>query len=215
MKKRKLYGNIYFILLLLLVSTIGIGFSSWLIGDNNINGDSGNVSVAIGTYNDAISINTKKGDNGVFPYTFCDKGLLNNTSYIENGLLKGESYAEITICLNVDVVKAKKYLDNYTNKNAAKIIGDIEYDGSFNFDYVNFIYLNTSDGKGTDGIYNSINGIKHFSLIHNTLLLYKDVYSLDLVFRFNVEATSLNRLLKDFNNNPVMKFQFGLEGINI
>lgn len=107
-KKLSIKLNHYiFILSLILISCIGVGFSSWIISGNNSSGK-GDVNINVGDYidnNGIASMNVEKEENGVKCFSFCKDGFVNDNAIdINNGYL----YAY----LKLDVNKIKEAYKN-------------------------------------------------------------------------------------------------------
>lgn len=117
-KKLSIKLNHYiFILSLILISCVGVGFSSWIIEGNNnsANGDVNiNVGEVNGLYSDAISIDTSKPNNGIEPLYYTTKGFINKDSSSTN-VPNSTSAGFYNIYFQFDINKCRNYFKDYNS----------------------------------------------------------------------------------------------------
>ena len=117
-KKLSIKLNHYiFILSLILISCVGVGFSSWIIEGSNSSGK-GDVNINVGEvnglYSDAISIDTSKPNNGIEPLYYTDKGFINKDSSSTN-VPNGSSAGYYNIYFKFDINKCRSYFKEYNS----------------------------------------------------------------------------------------------------
>lgn len=103
-----------FILSLILISCVGVGFSGWIIEGSNSSGN-GDVNINVGEvnglYSDAISIDTSKPNNGIEPLYYTTKGFINKDSSSEKGK-EPNSQSKAELGFNI-IIHGKKLVNNF------------------------------------------------------------------------------------------------------
>ena len=159
MKHKKPTGNILFILTLVLISSVGIGFSSWILGDTIIKGDNGEVGVEIGKYQNLdgiLTLDKTKGDDntGISSFKFNKDGFINNNEIDVNA-------GCLSAYLKLDTEKVRNVFNNGSNNSysslyvASKLsFNSNNSSNSFTLIRDNYISLNnSSSNKGVNTSY--------------------------------------------------------------
>ena len=203
-KKLSIKLNHYiFILSLILISCVGVGFSSWIIeGGNNISGK-GDVNINVGEvnglYSDAISIDTSKPNNGIEPLYYTDKGFINKDSSSDK-VPSSQSYAELGFNLIIHANKLKNYFSSYDSLHIYPYLG-VSGNNSISFDDTEFesikltmnniIFsssINDENNKLSSALISS-NNIKGKVSIDNFLLTYSGDIETSINFKFKMKST--------------------------
>lgn len=187
MKHKKPAGNILFILILVLISSVGIGFSSWALG-NTVTPGNGEINVEIGEYSDyvdCVTLDDTKPNGGYIPLSYTTTGFINKTSSNLNQpdeTTKGE----LVFFIKFNLTNCKIKLETFNDLCFIPTLKISEEVGvkAFSIEPV-FSYLNLTlnpYGKAEQ----VGNGLKYIFVMENALLYSYE--TLDCVLTYNVSA---------------------------
>lgn len=189
MKHKKPTGNILFILTLVLISSIGIGFSSWALG-NTITPGNGEINVEIGEYSDyvdCVTLDDTKPNGGYIPLSYTTTGFINKASSSLNQpdeTTKGELVFFIKFNLTNCKIKLEAFND-LCFIPTLKISEEVGV-GAFSIEPV-FSYPNLPLPLNPYGKAEQVgNGFKHIFVMENALLYSYE--TLDCVLTYNISA---------------------------
>lgn len=190
MKHKKPTGNILFILTLVLISSVGIGFSSWALGNTIIPGN-GEINVEIGEYGDyvdCVTLDDTKPNGGYIPLSYTTTGFINKTS-TKTDAPTYKTEGELTFFVKFNLKNCKAKLDAFndlcfipTLKVSEISITAFKIRPVFSYLNLNFTPYPNGDGEQVG------NAIKHIFVMQNALLYSDD--TLDCVFTYNISSIS-------------------------
>lgn len=187
MKHKKPTRNILFILTLVLISSVGIGFSSWALG-NTITPGNGEINVEIGEYSDyvdCVTLDDTKPNGGYIPLSYTTTGFINKTSSSlnqPNETTKGE----LVFFIKFNLTNCKTKLEAFNDLCFIPTLKISEEVGVTAFSIKpEFSYL-----KSTLNPYGKAekvgNGLKYIFVMENALLYSYE--TLDCILTYNVSA---------------------------
>lgn len=234
-KKLSIKLNHYiFILSLILISCVGVGFSSWLIegGNSSANGDVNiNVGEVNGLYSDAISIDTSKPNNGIEPLYYTTKGFINKDSSSEKDKQpNSQSYAELGFNIIIHGNKLVNYFSNYNSLyiypylsvsgNNAISFSDTEFE-SIKLTMNNVIFSSSiyDENNNLSSALISSTNVKGKVSIDNFLLTYNRDIEASINFKFKMKSTysstRWSALFYERLPNSTISFYFDVGAYNV
>lgn len=231
-KKLSIKLNHYiFILSLILISCVGVGFSSWIIEGSNSSGN-GDVNINVGEvnglYSDAISIDTSKPNNGIEPLYYTEKGFINKDSSSKN-VPNSTSAGFYNIYFQFDINKCRNYFKDYnsiyiefnlsTTNNTEMPISNFlvsELSISSNDSFFNYPNkkVSSSDITPLEQITNYIKGsIRLDHALRNFSNTFNGLTYIEIKPRYTNRFTSIYTSLKD--KGISFNLSVGLGGYNV
>ena len=191
MKHKKPTGNILFILTLVLISSVGIGFSSWALG-NTITPGNGEINVEIGEYSDyvdCVTLDDTKPNGGYIPLSYTTTGFINKTS-TKTDAPTYKTEGELTFFVKFNLKNCKAKLDAFNDLCFIPTLKVSEISiTAFKirpvFSYLKLDLTPYPDGSG-EQVGND--AIKHIFVMQNALLYSYD--TLDCIFTYNISSIS-------------------------
>lgn len=189
MKHKKPTGNILFILTLVLISSVGIGFSSWALG-NTVTPGNGEINVEIGEYSDyvdCVTLDDTKPNGGYIPLSYTTTGFINKTSSSMNQpdeTTKGE----LVFFIKFNLTNCKIKFDAFNDLCFIPTLKITDLVGvkAFSIEPV-FSYLNLPLNPYGDMV-NVGNATKHIFVMENALLYSSE--TLDCVLTYNISPVN-------------------------